>query len=144
MELLFILIIIAILVCVLTGNLGYILFAASGFLMVVAGFIILIFAVCSILLLCSKWKEARFVRLDLPNKKAKFKVAVYQVEGEEIPCLFPEEGIFVKYFYRTDRNYHVLYHKKLGRVFDRFSIATCIVGVVCGSALEFLLASLYF
>ena len=144
MEFIFIIIIIAIFVCVLTGNLGYILFAASGFLMIVAGLLILIFAACSVLLLCSKWKEARFVRLDLPTKNAKFKVAYYLVEGEEIPCLFPEEGIFVKLFYRTDRVYHVLYHEKLGRVFDRFSIATCVVGVVCGSLLELMLASQYF
>ena len=144
LELIFILIIIAIFICVLTGNLGYILFAASGFLMIIAGLLILIFAVCSLLLLGSKWKEARFVRLDLPTDKAKFKVAYYLVDGEEIPCLFPEEGIFVKLFYRTDRKYHVLYHEKLGRVFDRFSIATCVVGVVCGTLLEVMLIALYF
>lgn len=144
MELIFILIIIAILVCVLTGNLGYILFAASVFLMVISGLLILIFSGCSVLLLCSKWKEAKFTRLDLPTDKAKFKVAYYLVDGEEIPCLFPEEGIFVKLFYRTDRTYHVLYHEKLGRVFDRFSVATCVIGVVGGIILELILTAQYF
>lgn len=144
MEFIVILIIIAIFVCVLTGNLGYILFAASAFLMVVAGLIILIFSICSIFLFFSKWKEVRFIRLDLPSEKSKFKVAYYLVDGEEIPCLFPEEGIFVKFLYRTDKNYHVLYHEKLGRVFDRFSIATCVVGVVCGSLLEVMLTALFF
>lgn len=144
MEFIVILIIIAIFVCVLTGNLGYILFAASAFLMFVAGLIILIFSICSIFLFFSKWKEVRFIRLDLPSEKSKFKVAYYLVDGEEIPCLFPEEGIFVKFLYRTDKNYHVLYHEKLGRVFDRFSIATCVVGVVCGSLLEVMLTALFF
>lgn len=73
--------------------------------------------------------------MDLPSEKAKYKVAYYLVEGEEIPCLFPEEGVFRKKLYRTDKTYHVLMNKKLGRVFDRFAVATCILGLMCGIGL---------
>lgn len=144
MEYIFILIIIAILVCVLTGNLGYVLFGVAGFLLILSGFLVVTFLICSVLLLTSKWKEARFLRVDLPSEEAKFKVAYYLVEGEEIPCLFPEEGIFRKKLYRTDKTYHVLLNKKLGRVFDRFAVATCILGLMCGTGIGAVLLLMYF
>ena len=135
MEYVFILVAIAILVSVLTGDLGYLLFGATGFLLLLSGLLVIIFSICLVLLLTSKWKEARFLRVELPSEEAKYKVAYYLVEGEEIPCLFPEEGIFRKKLYRQDKTYHVLLNKKLGRVFDRFAVATCILGLVCGTGL---------
>lgn len=135
MEYIFILIAIAIFISVLTGDLGYLLFGATGFLLILSGLLVIIFLICSVLLLMSKRKEARFLRVDLPSEEAKYKVAYYLVEGEEIPCLFPEEGVFRKKLYRTDKTYHVLLNKKLGRVFDRFAVATCILGLVCGTGL---------
>ena len=135
MEYVFVLIIIAIFVCVLTGNFGYIFFGITGFLLIFSGLLVITFLICSVLLLTSTWKEARFLRVDLPSEKAKYKVAYYLVEGEEIPCLFPEEGIFRKILYRTDKTYHVLLNKKLGRVFDRFAVATCLLGLMCGTGI---------
>jgi len=144
MEFIFILIIIGIFISVVTGNLGYILYGVSGFLLILSGLLVVIFAICSVLLLTSKWKDGRFTRIDLPDEKSKFKVAFYEVEGQEIPCLFPEEGVFRKAFYRTDRTYRVLFHPKLGRIFDRFAIATCILGLVCGSGLGAVLIAMYY
>lgn len=144
MDILFVLIIIGILVCVITGNLGYILYGASLFLLVMSGLLVVIFALCSILLLTSKWKDAKFLRVDLPGNGSKFKVAFYQIDGEEVACLFPEEGVFRKIFYRTDRNYRVLVHPKLGRAFDRFAVATCILGLVSGVGLGAALIAMYF
>ena len=135
MEYVLILIVIAILVSVLTGNLGYIFFGVIGFLLIFSGLLVIIFIIGSVLLLMSKWKEARFLRVDLPSEEAKYKVAFYLVEGEEIPCLFPEEGVFREKLYRTDKIYHVLLNKKLGKVFDRFAVATCILGLMCGTGL---------
>ncbi len=144
MEIILVLIIIAIFVSIVTGQLGYILFGATTFLMLVCGLLILIFSVCTILLLGSKWKKAHFLRMDLPTERSKFKSAFYLVDGEEIPCLFPEEGIFEKLLYRTDKEYRVLYHPKLRRVFDRFSIATCMLGLLGGGLLEIVLITLYY
>lgn len=144
MEYIFILIIIAVFVSVLTGKLWYLLFALAGFLLILSGMLVIIFSICSVLLLTSKWKKAQFLRVDLPSQEAKYKVAYYLVDGEEIPCMFPEEGIFRKILYRTDKTYHVLFHKKLGRVFDRFSMATCILGLACGTGLGTILIKMFF
>ena len=144
MEFVFILILVAIFISIVTGKLGYILFGFSGFLLILSIVMVILFAVVGVLLLLSKWKEARFLRLDYPVKDAKYKVAYYDVEGEEIPCLFPEEGVFRKAFYRTDKIYHVLYNRKLGRVFDRFAVATCILGLVGGAVLGLIIVALYF
>lgn len=144
MEFLLILIVVAIFASVLTGNLGYVLFGMSGFLLLTSVLLVIIFLICSILLLTSKWKEARFVGMDLPTEKSKFMVAYYLVDGEEIPCLFPEEGIFREKLYREDKTYHVLLNRRLGRVFDRFSIATCILGLVCGILLGGIMLSMYY
>lgn len=144
MEILLILIVIAIFVSVLTGNLGYVLFGMSGFLLLTAGLMVLIFLVCNVLLLTSKWKEAKFVGMDYPTEKSKFLVAFYLVDGEEIPCLFPEEGIFRDRLYKEDKTYHVLLNRKLGRVFDRFSVATCILGLFFGILLGGVMIAMYY
>lgn len=144
MEYIFILIVIAVLVCVLTGNLGYVFFGVIYFLLFLSALLVITFLICSVLLLTSKWKEAKFLRVDLPSAKAKYQVAYYLVEGEEIPCLFPEEGVFRKQLYRTDKTYHVLWNRKLGKVFDRFAVATCILGLIFGTGLGTVLLLLSF
>ena len=144
MEYIFILIIIVIFVSVVTGNLEYVLFGVIGFLLILSGLLVITFLICSVLLLTSKWKKARFLRVDLPSEEARYKVAYYLVEGEEIPCLFPEEGVFRNKLYRTDRTYHVLLHKKLGRVFDRFAVTTCILGLMCGIGFGTVLLLMFF
>ncbi|MBO7340979.1 MAG: hypothetical protein J6W66_06460 [Lachnospiraceae bacterium] len=144
MEILLILIIVIIFGAVLTGNLGYVLFGMSGFLLLMAGLMVVTFFVCCLLLLTSKWKEAKFVGLDTPKEGSKFKVAYYLVDGEEIPCLFPEEGVFRKQFYQEDKVYHVLLNKRLHRVFDRFSVATCLLGLFGGLLLGGVMLAMYY
>lgn len=144
MEFVFILILIAIFASVLTGNLGYVLLGMTGLLLLTSGLLVLIFLICSALLLTSKWKPATFVGIDYPTDKAKYKVAFYLVEGEEIPCLFPEEGVFRDKFYKEDLPCRVLVNRKLGRVFDRYAVCTCILGLVSGATLGLLLLSTYY
>ena len=144
MEEVFILIAIAILVSVFTGNWGYVFFGVTGFMLILSGLLVITFLICSVLLLMSKWKEARFLRVDLPSEEARYKVAYYLMDGKEIPCLFPEEGIFRKKLYRTDKTYHVLFNKKLGKVFDRFAVVTCILGLLWGTGFGTLLLLMFF
>ena len=144
MGYIFILIIIAVFVCVLAGKLEYIFFGVTGFLLILSGLLVITFMICSVLLLMSKWKKARFLRVDLPSEEAKYKVAFYLVEGEEVPCLFPEEGVLRQKLYRTDKTYHVLLNKKLGKVFDRFAVATCILGLMCGVGFGTVLLQMFF
>ena len=144
MEEVFILIAIAILVSVFMGNWMYVFLVVAGFLLILSGLLLITFLICSVLLLTSKWKKASFLRVDLPSEEARYKVAYYLVEEEEIPCLFPEEGIFRKKLYQTDKTYHVLFNKKLGRVFDRFAVATCILGLMWGTGFGTVLLLMYF
>ena len=144
MEYVFIVIIIAVLISVLTGNWGIIFFGVTGFLLFFSGLLVITFLICSVLLLTSKWREARFLRVDLPSEKSRYKVAYYLVDEKEIPCLFPEEGIFRKKLYRADKTYHVLLNNKLGKVFDRFAVATCILGLVFGTGIGMVLLMLMY
>ncbi len=144
MEYVFILLAIAILVSVLTGSVMYLLLGAAGLLFILSGLLVITFLICWGFLLTSKWKKARFLRVEPPSEKARYKVAYYLIEEREIPCLFPEEGIFRDKLYRTDKVYHVLFHKRLGRVFDRFAIATCTLGLICGIGLGTAILQMYF
>lgn len=144
MEFIIILILIILFASVLTGNLGYVLFGMSGFLLIISALMAVTFSACMILLLTSKWKEAKFIGIDIPREGARFKVAFYLVDGEEVPCLFPEEGVFLDKLYREDKTYRVLYHKRLGRVFDRYSVATCVIGMLFGYVFGAVMLALYF
>ena len=64
MELIFLVIIIAILISIFTGNPGYILVGVSGLLLLFAGLLTVVFLYCTICLLFSKKKEAVFSRID--------------------------------------------------------------------------------
>lgn len=144
MEFALILIVIAIAVSLLTGNVGILLFGMSGLILLTSGFLVVIFSICLVFLLTSKWKDATFAGIDLPSEKSKFKVAFYEVDGEEIPCLFPEEGVFRNKLYREDRTYRVLVNRRLGKVFDRYAIITCVMGLTCGLLFGTVMIALYY
>lgn len=124
-----IIVIIIILVICLILDVNYLLLASAILICVFAGALTLGFVYCSVGLLFSKRKEAKFLRIDR-HKSAKFQVAYYLVEGKEYPCIFPKEGILENKLYRKDKTYHVMLNKKMQRVYDRFAIATCVLGLV--------------
>ena len=123
---------IAILYCVLTDNLIYVLIGISVLIALVVAVLLIWSFVSIILMLMSKWKTAAFSRIDLPKENSRFNVAFYVVDGEEVRNIFPDEGILKDKLYRSDKEYRVLYNKRINKVFDRFSIATCIVGFIFG------------
>ena len=141
MEFIILLLIITITICVFTGNTVYIILAAAGILLLFVALLLLIFLYCTIRLLFSKKKEAVFVRIDKPTEKSKYKVAFYRIDGEEYPCLFPEEGILRSRFYPSDRRCHVFLNYRMKKVFDRFAVATCILGL--GFGLLFSIGAIY-
>ncbi len=135
MELL-LLLVIAIVLCLILGvQLNYIIIGIVGLVGVVCGLFTVAFLGCGVCLLGAKRKEARFLRMD-KAKRGKFQVAVYLVEGKEYPCIFPKEAVLEDKLYRTDKIYYVMLHSGIGRVFDRFAIATCILGLVAGTILS--------
>ena len=135
MEILILLVIAGIAVCVFTGNPGYILLAAAGILLLLFVLMTILFLYCTLRLVFSKKKGAVFVRIDKPGEDSRFKVAFYMVDGREYPCLFPEEGVFRSKLYRKERKCHVFVNYRMEKVFDRYAVTTCILGLVCSIAL---------
>ncbi|MCR4604365.1 MAG: hypothetical protein K5639_00010 [Eubacterium sp.] len=123
----------AVLYCVLTDNLIYILVGVGILIALVVAVLLIWSSVCLVLMLMSKWKNAEFVKTDLPTEKSRFNVAYYMIDGKEVRNIFPDEGILKDKLYKTDKTYHVLYNKKLDKAFDRFSITTCLLGFICGA-----------
>lgn len=89
----------------------------------------MLFAYCCVRMLFTKRKEATFTRID-KAPKGNFKVAYYMVDGEEYPCLFPSEMILNDKMYRTDRTYHVMFSKGAKKVYDIYTVITCILGLI--------------
>ena len=89
----------------------------------------LMFAYFCIRMLFTKRREARFTRVD-KAPKSNFKVAYYEVEGEEYPCVFPSEMILNDKMYRPDRTCHVLFSRGSKKVYDIWTILTCVIGFV--------------
>lgn len=144
MELVILLIIIAIAFCVFTGNTIYILLAAVGILLLFVALLLIIFLYCNVRLLFSKKKEATFTRIDRPKETSRYKVAFYMVDGVEYPCLFPEEGILRSKFYPEGRKCYVFLNYRLKKVFDRFAVATCALGLFFGLLFSAGVLYLYF
>ena len=134
MELLILLIIVVVLCLILDVSMNVIVLGLIALIGMVSGLFALAFLGCVICLLGCKRKPATFLRID-NAKGSKFQVAYYMVDGREYPCIFPKEVVLENKLYRTDRTYHVMVHEKLGKLFDRFAIITCALGLMAGSIL---------
>ncbi|MBO6115682.1 MAG: hypothetical protein J6P14_00825 [Ruminococcus sp.] len=98
---------------------------------------LLLFAYFIVRLLFTKRKKARFSRID-KAENGKYKVAFYIVDGEEYPCIFPSEVILNDKMYRTDKEYHVMFSKSMKKVYDIYTIITCVVGFFASASAVFM------
>lgn len=96
----------------------------------------LLFAYFCARMLFAKRRKARFTRVD-KSPKGSFKVAYYEVDGVEYPCVFPSEMILNDKMYRTDRVYHVLFSARMKKVYDIWTILTCILGFIFSTTAVF-------
>ena len=135
MELLIILIIVIVFCLILDVSLTFIVLGLIALMGIISGLFALAFFGCVVCLLGCRRRSATFLRTD-SVKGSKFQVAYYMVEGREYPCVFPKEVIMESRLYQTDKVYHVMVHEKLGKVFDRFAVLTCVLGLVAGIALS--------
>lgn len=120
-------------ICIILGiNYNYIILAV---VCLFSCFLLLLFMYSFIRLLFSKRKEAKFIRFDKMGN-SKYQAACYLVEGEEYLCVFPKEGVMTNKLYRHDKIYHVMLNKSMKRVYDRFAIATCVLGFIFGIGLS--------
>lgn len=135
MEFLMVLIIVIVLCLVLNISLNYIVTGILILAGVGAVFFAVSFLYCFVMLLCSKKKVARFVRIG-PAKGERFQVAFYLVEGAECPCMFPREAVLTDQLYRTDKTCRVMWHLRKGKIFDRYACVTCVMGLAVSMALS--------
>ena len=142
MEIIIVIIIILAYGLILTANLNYILVAGVIVVGLFLGFLTLFFGYCTICLLCSKKKEASFVRMGQLGS-SEYQVAYYLVEGKEYPCIFPKEGILEDKLYQRDKTYYVMLNKKMDKVYDRFALVTCLLGLVCSVLLSMVMVAMY-
>lgn len=131
MELLVLLAIVIIFCLILDVSLEMIVLGLIALMGITSGLFALAFFGCVVCLLTCRKKSATFLRID-SVKDSKFQVAYYLVDDREYPCIFPKEVLFEKRLYQTDKIYHVMVHEKLGKVFDRFAVTTCVLGLVAG------------
>ena len=129
MEILMVLIIVIVLCLILNISLSYILTGILILIGVGAVLFAVSFLYCFVVLLCSKRKEAEFVRIG-QAKGNRFQVAFYRVEGKEYPCMFPREAILEDKLYRKDKPCRVMWNPRKGMVFDRYAGITCVLGLV--------------
>lgn len=92
------------------------------------------FLVCLALLLFSKKKRGEFVRF---NDEGRFPCAVYNVDGEELPNVFPCEMIMRKKLYIPEKTVTLHYIKFRCAVADKNAFVT----IIAGSAVFFPLSA---
>lgn len=95
------------------------------------------FAYFCVKMLFTKRRVAKFTRVD-KAQRGNFKVAYYEVDGIEYPCIFPSEMILNDKMYRTDRTYKVLLSQRSKKVYDIWTILTCIIGFIFSAFAVFL------
>ena len=85
------------------------------------------FAVCLVFLAMSRKKTAVFVSID---EEPRFPVAVYKIDGEDVPNMFPCEMIMRKKLYVPDKEIRILYCKPRRSAIDKNALITMIAGSV--------------
>lgn len=122
--------IIIIIICKILGVSNFVLILCGlGLIELIIIAMTLFFIYYTLHLFFTKKGEARFTKIDLP-KKGKFKVAYYMIDGEEYPCIFPKESGIGSKVYKTDKIYKVRFSKSLKKVYDKWAIITCAVGLI--------------
>lgn len=122
-------IIIIIVICKILGVSNFVLILCGlGIIELIIIAMFLFFIYHTLHLFFTKKHNANFVKIDKP-KKSKFKVAYYEIDNEEYPCVFPMEASFSS-SYREDKTYSVRYSKLLKKVYDKWAVITCIVGLI--------------
>lgn len=99
-------------------------------LLLIGVFIVLIglfFAVCLVLLAMSRRKKAVFVSFD---EERRFPAAVYRIDGNDVPNMFPCEMIMRDRLYKPGKEITILYCKPLRAAIDKNALITMIAGSV--------------
>lgn len=132
MEAVVVLVIVVVLLWALDVSLAYIAEGLFILMMLVLGATFLFFVYTAVSMIGSKKRRVRFDRTDKPEG-ASFPSAVYIADGEELRNAFPNEFVFKKRLYRTEREVFVRVTKR-GKVYDLYSRVTVYLGTVLAGA----------
>ena len=97
-------------------------------LILIGGFVALIgvfFLICLVFLIMSRKKTAVFVSFD---EERRFPVAVYKIDGEDVPNMFPCEMIMRDKLYVPEKEIKILYCKPRRAAIDKNALLTMIAG----------------
>ncbi len=103
-------------------DIGVLTLGLIGLFIVLIG---LFFTACLVFIAMSRRAEAVFVTF---NEETRFPVAVYRINGEEVPNVFPAEMIMKNKLYIPDKEITVLYCKPRRAVIDKNALLTMIAG----------------
>lgn len=129
----FLIIAVIIVLCILLGvSAELMILGALAFIGLVIFAMLLLFIFFFIMLITSRKTEAVFTKTDKrPN--GKFNVAFYIIGDKEYPCIFPSEPNFRKLVYKEGKSYRVMLNNRMGAVFDKWAVTTCITGLIFSS-----------
>lgn len=114
-------------ICFIFGvGTDFVFYAVGGLVGLIIISMFLIFSRFMAALVFSKRKTAVFSKIDKPLDR-KFKSAFYVIDEKEYPCFFPSE---CKIMYKKGKQCNIFLNEKMGKVFDRFSMITCISGFI--------------
>lgn len=105
-------------------QIGILTLILLGVLVVLIG---VFFAVCVVFLAMSRRKKAVFIEFD---EDRKFPVAVYKIDCEDVPNMFPCEMIMRDKLYVPGKEIRVLYCKPRRAAIDSNALITMIAGSV--------------
>ena len=143
MEKVIVVIIIIVLALMFLGRQNAIMIGVLGAVAGASGGMTIFFIIYILKLLFSKRKKGTFLRIER-NGVFKWHAAIYLVDGEEVPCIFPDDGVMDDKIYKADKTYTLFYNKRSGKVFDRISITTCIIGIIFTLVIDAALIFMYF
>lgn len=137
MEILIFIVVIIVACLLLNVNINYIFF---GMIIIMGIFFALLavgFAYCCIDLTRCRRCVAQFKGFE-KVKERKYESACYLVEGTVIPCFFPRELVLHNKLYSKDKNYFVFVNVRKNRLYDRFAVTTCILGLVLSAVFVYI------
>lgn len=120
-----------VLIAVILLCMGFELVQIGMFTLALVGvFIVLIgifFVMCVVFLILSRPANAVFKEFD---EQRRYPVAVYKIDGEDVPNMFPCEMIMRDKIYVPNKEIRLLYCKPRRAAIDKNALITMIMGIV--------------
>lgn len=87
----------------------------------------------------SKKKKAALLRFETKEGQ-KRKIIIYEIEGKEYRCAFPANP---ERMYKKDKEHNVLLNRRLGWVFDTYSLITYAIWLISASVFTIIWIKLF-